>query len=103
MRNLQCNKNIEGCVLIKSEIKSVLTDDIVRLSQYRPDDIVKEVLTALNNLEIDKIKVTKEMYDSGKILEDLNTSSFITLPKKSGKNEYKFRQTVRLISHITNL
>lgn len=48
--------------------------------QLGPDEIVKEMLTVLDVLEIIKVtKMINEIYDSGIIPEDLKRSIFIVL------------------------
>lgn len=67
----------------------------------RPYEIVTEMLTALDDFDIDKItEITKEIYNSADIPEDLSRSIFIAMPKKPGANERELHQT---ISHVTKL
>lgn len=69
-----------------------------------PDGIIMEMLSALDNLRIDKIiEIIYKKYDTGDILEDLNRSIFIKLPNKFGANECKFHQTIKLMSHISKI
>ena len=69
-----------------------------------PDEIVIEMLTALEEFGIEKLTdLVNEIYDSGDIPEDLSKSIFITLPKKPGAVECELHRTTSLMSHITKL
>lgn len=69
----------EKSTIYKSRKRSVILNSEVRLAlckkkknkAIKPDMIVKEILTALGNLGIDKItKMINKIYNSGEILEE---------------------------------
>lgn len=72
-------KNTEGLVILKPEVRSAQIKR-KRKNATGPDEIVKEMLTVLDVLEIIKVtKMINEIYDSGIIPEDLKRSIFIVL------------------------
>ena len=69
-----------------------------------PDDIVTEMIVALENFGIEKLtEVLNEVYDSGEIPEDLSKSVFIALPKKPGAIECELHRTISLMSHVIKI
>ena len=53
-----------------------------------PDEIVIDVLTALEGFGIEKVtKVINKVSNTGEIPEDLSKSIFIALPKRAAANE----------------
>ena len=53
---------------------------------------------------IEKLTImANEIYDTGKIPQDLSKSIFIALPKKPGTIECEFHRTISLMSHITKV
>lgn len=61
-------KNMQGTVILRSEIRSALTW-MKSNKAAGPDKTIIKILTALNEFRIDKIiKVINEIYDRGKIL-----------------------------------
>lgn len=69
-----------------------------------PDVIVVEMLSVLNNLEMNKItEIGHKIYDGGEILEDLSRSVCIGTLKKTDENEYELYYNISSISHIMKL
>ena len=69
-----------------------------------PDGIVIEMIKALDDFGIEKLTViANEIYDTGKIPQDLSKSIFIALPKKPGTIECELHRTISLMSHITKV
>ena len=67
-----------------------------------PDGIVIEMIKTLDDFGIEKLTImANEIYDTGKIPQDLNKSIFIALPKKPGTIECELHRTISLMSHIT--
>lgn len=60
------------------------------------------MLSVLDNFRIEKItEIMDGRYDSGEILEDLNKSIFIAIPKQAGGNGCELHNAISLMSHIT--
>ena len=69
-----------------------------------PDGITTEMIKALDDFGIEKITIlANEIYDNGKIPEDLSRSIFIMIPKKPGAIECELHRTISLMSHIIKL
>ena len=69
-----------------------------------PDGIVIEMIKALDDFGIEKLTImANEIYDTGKIPQDLSKSIFIALPKKPGTIECELHRTISLMSHITQV
>ena len=67
-----------------------------------PDDIAVEMLKALEDFGIDKIKdIANTIYHSGILPSDLTKSVFIAMPKKPGAIECELHRTISLMSHVT--
>ena len=56
----------------------------------------------LEDHEIDKITLLKEIYDTSQIPQEISKSIFIALPKKPGATEYELHRTISL-SHNTKI
>ena len=62
------------------------------------------MIKALDDFGIEKLTImANEIYDTGKILQDLSKSIFIALPKKPGTIECELHRTISLMSHITKI
>ena len=60
------------------------------------------MIKALGDFGIEKLTImANEIYDTGKIPQDLSKSIFIALPKKPGAIECELHRTISLMSHIT--
>ena len=70
-----------------------------------PDGIVIEIIKALDDFGIEKLTImANEIYDTGKIPQDLSKSIIIALPKKKpGTIECEHHRTISLMSHITKV
>lgn len=67
-----------------------------------PDEIVIEMLSALDDFRIDKnTEIIKEIYDTGEIPENRTQSNLIAILKKAGAKEGGFHRPVSLICQIT--
>ena len=61
-------------------------------------------IKALDDFGIEKLTImANEIYDTGKIPQDLSKSIFIALPKKPGTIECELHRTIRPMSHITKV
>ena len=69
-----------------------------------PDGIVIEMMKALDDFGIEKLTImANEIYDTGKIPQDLSKSIYIALPKNPGTIECELYRTISLMSHITKV
>ena len=69
-----------------------------------PDEISVEVLKSLGDLAIDELHILfNNIYDTGKIPEDICNSIFIAIPKKAGAVKCENFRTISLISHINKI
>lgn len=66
-----------------------------------PDEIVIEMLVALDEFDIDKITELINKIYSGDILENLSRSVFIVLLKKPGANLFELHLTTSIMMYIT--
>ncbi|MCH9665805.1 MAG: hypothetical protein K0U41_08180 [Gammaproteobacteria bacterium] len=97
------HKNLDGPNILKSEVRAALAK-MKRNKAAGPDEIVTEMITALEEFGIEKLtEVVNEIYDSGEIPDDLSKSIFIALPKKPGATECELHRTISLMSHIIKL
>ena len=75
-----------------------------RSSAAGPDEIVAEMLTAIEEFGVQKLAdLINKIYESGETLDDLSKSVFVALPEKSGAIECELHRTISLMSHITKL
>ena len=96
-------KKIEGPKILKSEVRTAIAK-MRKNKAAEPDEIVVEMVTALDEFGIDQLTgVINEIYDSGKIPEELSQSIFIALPKKQGTIECELHRTISLMSHIIKI
>ena len=99
----ELRKNISGPKILKSEIEAAI-NKIKKNKAQGPDNIVIEMIQATGDFGIDKItEISNEIYDSGKIPEDLTKSIFIALPKKPGATECELHRTISLMSHVIKI
>ena len=96
-------KPMEGPPILKDEIEYALKN-MKSGKAAGPDNIVTEMLIALEDLGIKKLEaIMNKMYNTGKIPLSLSRSIFIALPKKPGATECELHRTISLMSHITKL
>ena len=77
---------------------------IKRHKAARPDEIVTEMITSLEEYGVSKVTdIINEIYDASEILDDLYRSIFIALHKKPARVKCKLHRTISLISPITKL
>ena len=94
---------MEGPEILRSEMRAAMTK-MKRNKTAGPDEIVIEVVTALEDIGIEKVtEVINEIYNTGEIPVDLSKSIFIALLKRAGANECELHRTISLLSHITKL
>ena len=76
---------LQGPILLKLEVENAL-NSMSKGKSSGIDDISTEMLQALGEFEIDTLtSICNEMYTTLYIPEDLKTSVFILLPKKTKK------------------
>ena len=99
----EIRKNIDGPNILQSEIRAAVSR--MKGNKARgPDGIVIEIIEALDDFGIEKLTImANEIYDTGKIPQDLSKSIFIALPKKPGTIECELHLTISLMSHITKV
>ena len=99
----EIRKNIDGPKILQSEIRAAVSR--MKGNKARgPDGIVIEMIKALDDFGIEKLTImANEIYDTGKIPQDLSKSIFIALPKKPGTIECELHRTISLMSHITKV
>ena len=99
----EIRKNIDGPKILQSEIRAAVSR--MKGNKARgPDGIVIEMIKALDDFGIEKLTImTNEIYDTGKIPQDLSKSIFIALPKKPGTIECELHRTISIMSHITKV
>ena len=100
----EVGKNIDGPKILQSKIRAALSR--MKGNKARgPDWIVIETSKALDDFGIEKLTImANEIYDTGKIPQDLSKSIFIALPKKPGTIECELHRTIiSLMSHITKV
>ena len=99
----EIRKNIYGPKILQSEIRAAVWR--MKGNKARgPAGIVIEMIKALDDFGIEKLTImANEIYDTGKIPQDLSKSIFIALPKKPGTIECEFHRTISLMSHTTNV
>ena len=96
-------KNMEEPEILKSGVRAAMAK-MKRNKSAGPDEIVIELLTALEDFGIEKVtKVINGVSYTGVIPEDLSKLIFIALPKRAGANECELHKTISLKSHITKL
>ena len=80
----EIRKNIDDPKILQSEIRAAVSR--MKGNKARgPDGIVIEMIKALDDFGIEKLTImANEIYDTGKIPQDLSKSIFIALPKKPG-------------------
>ena len=99
----EIRKNIDGPKILQSEIRAAVSR--MKGNKARgPDGIVIEMIKALDDFGIEKLTImANEIYDTGKIPQDLSKSIFIALPKKPGTIECELHRTISLMSHVTKV
>ena len=99
----EIRKNIDGPKILQSEIRAAVSR--MKGNKARgPDGIVIEMIKALDDFGIEKLTImANEIYDTGKIPQDLSKSIVIALPKKPGTIECELHRTISLMSHITKV
>ena len=99
----EIRKNIDGPKILQSEIRAAVSR--MKGNKARgPDGIVIEMIKALDDFGIEKLTImANEIYDTGKIPQDLSKSIFIALPEKPGTIECELHRTISLMSHITKV
>ena len=96
-------KNIEGPSILPFEVRAA-SEKMKNNKAPGPDGITTEMIKALDDFGIEKITIlANEVYDNGKIPEDLSRSIFIMIPKKPDAIECELHMTISLMSHILKL
>ena len=96
-------KDTQGPKILKAE-----TENAINYTKNNkvagPNEIAVEQIKGLGEFGIEKLAfISNEIYDNGKIPEDLSKSRFITLPKKSGLIECELHHTISLTSNTTKI
>ena len=99
----EIRKNIDGPKILQSDICAAVSR--MKGNKARgPDGIIIEMIKVLDDCGIEKLTImANEIYDTGKIPQDLSKSIFIALPKKPGTIECELHRTISLMSHMYNM
>ena len=97
------DKELTGPPILLSEIQEAL-----RKMKYGKavgnDKINKEMLTAIDNLGINKLHtIVNKIYETGTIPQQMKESIFITLPKKGDLLNCNNYRLISLMSHVTKI
>ena len=101
--NFSVRNNFEGPPIIRDEVRHAVKK-IKSGKAAGPDNIAIEHIEALKEFGVAKLtSFLNNIYETGKIPEELLTSVFIALPKKPGAIECELHRTISLMSHITKI
>ena len=93
-------KDIDGPEILKDEVRFAVKH-MKRNKACGPDNIYAELLQASEEFSVEKItEIANDIYNSGKMPEDLSKSIFIALPKKPGATECELHRTISLMSVV---
>ena len=96
-------KDLQGPKILKTELEKAI-NCMKNNKATGPDEIAVEQIKGLREFGIEKLSlILNEIYDSGKIPEDLSKSIFVTLPKKPGTIKCEFHRTISLMNHTTKI
>lgn len=101
--NFKVKNNFEGPPIMQDEVVDAMRK-MRRGKATGPDGISVELLEALDSFGLAIMTdLLNDIYNSGKLPEDLYKSVFIALPKKSGAIECELHRTISLMSHVTKI
>ncbi|GFO36273.1 endonuclease-reverse transcriptase [Plakobranchus ocellatus] len=100
---LKEGKSQLGPTILQEEVETA-AERIKNGKATGSDNMPIEIITALDNLEIDRTtKLFNAIYDIGTIPKDLSKSLFVVLSKRPGAKECKLHRAISLMSHFTKI